>query len=121
MKQLQKRFEKVVNAGRRGALVPPNAGIGGHLLAGTVSALLVEQRSLVKGKDEMSRLTRASYYVAREDLSRAIAELDKLDPNGVPARLCKDWLHDAKGRLVTDMAIQLLKSHAADLASNIEI
>lgn len=110
MKQLQKRFETVVNAGRRGALVPPGAGIGGHLLAGTISALLVEQRSLVKGKDELSRLTRASYFVSREDLFNAVRELEQLDPKGLPAKLCRDWLKDAKGRLVTDMAIQVLAS-----------
>jgi uncharacterized protein with von Willebrand factor type A (vWA) domain len=61
----------------------------------------------VKGKDELSRLTRASYFVSREDLVNAVKELEQLDPDGLPAKLCSDWLKDAKGRLVTDMAIQV--------------
>ncbi|CEP02091.1 hypothetical protein PBRA_002356 [Plasmodiophora brassicae] len=115
--QLQERFKVVSAACRRGALVPPDAGVVGHFLAFIFSILLVNRNYYSDGSDDISKLYRASYFLYQGDLYNAVDEIGGLEADGLPRRLAADWLADAKNRLIAVQTVQFLKAYASELAT----
>ncbi|CAE6457015.1 unnamed protein product [Rhizoctonia solani] len=102
---------------RKAALVPDtSAGVLSHLASYIFSSLRsTPAPSLASsGKDPMSVLSRAEYYLSLKDLDSATREVNQLE--GWPKRLVKDWLDAARKRLEVEQALEVVQT-GATLAS----
>lgn len=114
LSELQVRFPTVQSAAREAAFVPESSpGMAGHMFATALAAVTIKPRGLVEGAGADEVLARAAYHVERGDLPKAVAELDALPPQGLPGKVVKDWLRDAKGRLLVEQAVRAMAARSA--------
>lgn len=67
-RELQLRFETVAQQGRIASYVPEGAGLFGQLVGAVVAMLAFHDKGLVPPVDAAAVISRAHYYVAREEL-----------------------------------------------------
>lgn len=67
-RELQLRFETVASQGRIASYVPEGSGILGQLIGAAIAFLAFQERGLVPPVDAAAVISRAHYYVAREQL-----------------------------------------------------
>ncbi|CAM9108498.1 unnamed protein product [Discosporangium mesarthrocarpum] len=117
LSQLRNRFGTVKKECRRVSLIPEQAGTGvaGQIMASVLAAVTIAPKGLVEGSSTDDVLARASYLLEVGELSSAVQELETLE--GRPALTVKDWLNDAKTRLVADQAMGVIRSHASLLSA----
>ncbi|THU99948.1 hypothetical protein K435DRAFT_776802 [Dendrothele bispora CBS 962.96] len=93
------------------ALVPDqDAGLLSHLASNLLSGFRFKRTGLVEGKDVLSVLARAEYYLNEKDLDSAARELNQL--TGTAKTLLHDWLEAARRRLEVEQALEVVQTQA---------
>ncbi|KAG8468121.1 hypothetical protein KFE25_007173 [Diacronema lutheri] len=113
-RELQLRFESVASHGRIASYVPEGSGIAGQLIGALVAFLAFQERGLVPPVDAAAVISRAHYYVAREQLQPAVQELQTL--RGLPRTVTSDWVEAASQRVALEQAVTLVRAHVTTLA-----
>eukprot|EP00474_Spongospora_subterranea_P009636 CRZ10094.1 hypothetical protein [Spongospora subterranea] len=116
--QLKTRFKQMSRSYRRAALTSPDAGIFEQLLAAVCSCLLLERNAYDYGSDDFAKIQRAYFFMGQADLQSVVAEIESLDPRGASYDMSRDWLKDAKNRLLVSQTMHLLKLYASELSLN---
>jgi mitofilin len=94
--QLAARFRLMVPELRKASLLPPNAGVAGHIGSMLFSQLLVEKSGSPVGDDVESIFARAETALAEGRIVDAVAEVNAL--KGWPKKLAGDWLAEGRKR-----------------------
>ena len=90
----------------RVALVPDqNAGILSHLASHVLTSFTFKPQGFAEGKDVLSTLARAEFYMNEKDLDSAARELNQL--GGTAKELLGDWLEAARKRLEVMQALEV--------------
>ena len=111
--QIQRRFQVVRAASWREILVPSGLRtIEGHLLGWLFSALRYPSSTSGGGSiAQEDRLVKASHLVRAGELGKAVALLESLE--GPAAAPFRDWLVDARHRLVANQAGSLVRARVS--------
>ncbi|KAI5963606.1 MIC60 [Candida pseudojiufengensis] len=109
--QLLTRWEQLAPELRSSSLLPPNAGLLGHLSSLIFSKLLVPVKGVKEdGKDIESVIGRVEYSLARGQLDVAVEEATNL--KGWSRRLANDWVIEGRKRLEIEFLLGLIESEA---------
>ncbi|KAH3681016.1 hypothetical protein WICPIJ_008024 [Wickerhamomyces pijperi] len=111
--QIITRFQLLAPELRSAALLPPNAGILGHLSAKFFSFLLVPKEGDVKGKDIESLIARVQNNLTLNKLDDAVEEVSNL--KGWGRKLADDWVIDSRKRLEVEFLVDLIELESRTL------
>lgn len=107
--QLLSRWELLAPELRSASLLPPNAGLLGHLASVLFSKLLLPVKgSKPDGKDIESVIGRVSQSLARGELDIAVEEAANL--KGWSRELARDWVNEGTKRLETEFLISVIEA-----------
>lgn len=110
--QLEKRFQIVRKASWCEICVPDGLRtLEGRLLGIIVSAIRFPSSTGTSGNISEDLLVRASHLLRGGELAQAVATLEKL--KGPGAEPIRDWLVDARHRLVADQAGSLVRARVS--------
>ena len=120
---LKKRFEVVKRICKRVAMVDNNGSLWTYLLSAIRSFLVFEthaKRDIVQDIDPEAItpyeiLAKAQHCVEEGDLELAVKFMSLL--NGLPRKLARDWLREARVYLETKQASEFLLAYLASEAS----
>lgn len=122
---LQHRFDHVWEVARTAALVPEDqVGMGAQLLGKVFSSIkytvpISDDNAEPTGENETEWiLSRAKYNVERGELDKAVELLNKLGGKSQVGFTVKDWMSDAKDRVVLEKALKIVKMECALLNEN---
>lgn len=124
---LQNRFEHVWDMAQTALLVPSDGiSLGGQLLGKVFSSLKytapVSDEDSIEGlsssDDPEKILSLAKYNVERGELDKAVSLLNKLDQKTQVGFTVKDWMNDAKDRVILEKALKVIKMECALLNEN---
>lgn len=104
--QLAARFHLLEPEIRKASLLPPNAGIAGHLGSLIFSKLLWAKSSSAVGDDVESVLSRADVALSEGRIVDAVGEVNTL--KGWPKRLAQDWLAEGRKRSEVEFVVDVL-------------
>lgn len=123
---LRERFDKVKTICRRVALVPEHGGgLGTYALSYLQSVLTVSWRFVgkvtrssdddkdVDKLDTFEILERADASIQQGDIDLAVRYVNLL--RGVPRKVARDWLNDARSYLEMMQAVSVISEHMAAL------
>lgn len=109
--QLLARWEQLAPELRSASLLPPNAGLLGHLSALIFSKLLLPVKgSKPNGKDIESVIGRVEQSLTRGDLDIAVEEAANL--KGWSRELARDWVNEGRKRLEAEFLVSLIDAEA---------
>ncbi|CAK9436262.1 uncharacterized protein LODBEIA_P08200 [Lodderomyces beijingensis] len=109
--QLLERFQLLAPDLRSSSLLPPNAGLLGHLSSLIFSKLLLPVKGVkADGKDIESVIGRIESSLARGELDIAVEEATNL--KGWTRRLANDWVEQARKRLEVEFLLGLIETEA---------
>lgn len=108
--QLAARFRLLVPELRKASLLPPNAGIAGHVGSWLFSMLMMPKSGNPKGDDVESIFARAETALSEGRIVDAIAEVNSL--KGWPKKLASDWLNEGRKRGEVEFLLGLLSENA---------
>ncbi|KAH3675825.1 hypothetical protein WICMUC_002471 [Wickerhamomyces mucosus] len=111
--QLITRFQLLAPELRSAALLPPNAGILGHLSAKFFAFLLLPKEGDVKGKDIESVISRVSNNLSLNKLDDAVEEVSNL--KGWSRKLANDWVVESRKRLEVEFLVNLIELESRTL------
>lgn len=104
--QLITRFQLLVPELRSAALLPPNAGVLGHLASKLFSSLLISKKGHVEGSDVESVIARVENYLMTNQLDNAVEEVSNL--KGWSKELSHDWLVESRKRLEVEFLVKII-------------
>lgn len=104
--QLITRFHLLVPELRSAALLPPKAGLLGHLSSILFSKFLLSKEGHVDGKDIESVISRVDNYLVSNQLDNAVEEIANL--KGWNRKLADDWLIESRKRLEVEFLVNLI-------------
>lgn len=104
--QLAARFHLLQPEIKDASLLPPNAGIAGHIGSLIFSKLLWTKSSAATGDDVGSVMARANEALANGNIVDAVAEVNTLQ--GWPKRLAHDWLVQGRNRSEVEFLVELI-------------
>lgn len=104
--QLAARFHLLEPEIRKASLLPPNAGIAGHIGSLVFSKLLWKKEGNPTGDDVEAILARANTALSEGRTTDAVAEVNTL--KGWPKRLASDWLSEGRKRSEVEFLTDLL-------------
>ncbi|ANB14653.1 Mic60p [Sugiyamaella lignohabitans] len=104
--QLAARFKLLVPELRSASLLPPNAGVAGHIGSIIFSQLLAGKSGNPVGNDNESIFARAETALGEGRVVDAVAEVNSL--TGWPKKLAADWLSEGRKRSEVDFLAQAL-------------
>lgn len=109
--QLLSRWEQLVPELRSASLLPPNAGVLGHLSSVIFSKLLVPVKgNKPNAKDIESVIGRVESSLVRGDLDLAVEEVANL--KGWARKLADDWVVQSRKRLEAQFLIDLIDAES---------
>ncbi|ODQ64085.1 hypothetical protein NADFUDRAFT_53063 [Nadsonia fulvescens var. elongata DSM 6958] len=108
--QLADRFKVLEQEIRKASLVPPNAGVAGHLGSVIFSKLLWKKSGAPVGNDIESIIARTETALEQGNVHEAVAEINAL--NGWPKVLAADWLAEGRQRTELEFLVSLLSDEA---------
>lgn len=109
--QLVSKWQEISPELRSASLLPPNAGLLGHLSSLLFSKLLLPVNgSKPNGKDIESVIGRIDASLARGDLDIAVEEAANL--KGWPRKLANDWIKHGRQRLEVEFLLDVVDSEA---------
>ncbi|KAK6199159.1 mitochondrial inner membrane protein [Scheffersomyces amazonensis] len=107
--QLLSRWEQLAPELRSASLLPPNAGLLGHLASIIFSKLLLPVKgNKPDGKDIESVIARVENSLIKGDLDIAVEEVTNL--KGWSRKLADDWVIEGRKRLEAELLINLIES-----------
>lgn len=123
LSMLQRRFEHVWDMAQMAAHVPPDQVSVGAQLVGKVFSSLKYNINAVSGdnaeaKDPETILSMAKHNVESGELAKAVDLLSKLDEKSQVSFTVKDWMKEAKDRVILDKALKVVKMECALLNEN---
>lgn len=104
--QIAARFHLLEPEIRNVSLLPPNAGVFGHLGSMVFSKLLWKKSGNATGDDVEAVLARADTALSEGRIVDAVAEVNSL--KGWPKRLAHDWLAEGRKRSEVEFLANLL-------------
>ena len=104
--QLAARFHLLEPEIKDASLLPPNAGIAGHIGSLIFSKLLWSKTSSATGDDVGAVMARANEALANGNIVDAVAEVNTLQ--GWPKRLAHDWLVQGRNRSEVEFLVELI-------------
>jgi mitofilin len=114
---LANRLEDVTRAARRLALVPEKSGgVFTHVVSGLASFLRARESAAddeVPGVGVEAALAQAAAAMARGRLAEAAAALEGGVRGSAAEAACAGWVADARERQRLEMAVAVLRAHAA--------
>lgn len=109
--QLLSRWEQLAPELRSASLLPPNAGLLGHLASIVFSKLLLPVKGVKQdGKDIESVIGRVESSLARGELDVAVEEAANL--KGWSRKLANDWVVEGRKRLEVEFLLGLIESES---------
>lgn len=109
--QLLSRWEQLVPELRSASLLPPNAGLLGHLTSILFSKLLIPVKGAKPdGKDVESVIARVESSLVRGDLDVAVEEATNL--KGWSRKLADDWVVQGRKRLEIETLLNVIESES---------
>lgn len=109
--QLLTRWEQLEPDLRSSSLLPPNAGLLGHLSSVIFSKLLLPVKGVKEdGKDIESVIGRVESSLARGQLDIAVEEATNL--KGWSRKLANDWVLQARKRLEVEFLLNLIETES---------
>lgn len=109
--QLLSRWEQLVPELRSASLLPPNAGVLGHLSSVIFSKLLISVKgNKPNAKDIESVIGRVESSLIRGDLDLAVEEVANL--KGWSRKLADDWVIQSRKRLEAEFLINLIDAES---------
>lgn len=110
--QLASRWEQLVPELRSASLLPPNAGLLGHLASLLFLKLLLPVKgNKPDGKDIESVIGRVEQSLVRGDLDLAVEEVTNL--KGWGRKLADDWVVQGRKRLEAEFLLGLIETEAS--------
>lgn len=107
--QLKARWNLLVPELRSVSLLPPNAGILGHMSAKFFSFFLISKNgNVVDGADIESVIAKVNYNLDHNELANAIEIVSSL--KGWTRKLSNDWLIEARKKLEVEFLVDLMDS-----------
>lgn len=104
--QLAARFHLLEPEIRKASLLPPNAGVAGHIGSMIFSKLLWSKSGNSTGDDVESILSRADTALSEGRVVDAVGEVNTL--KGWPKRLAHDWLIEGRKRSEMEFLTEVL-------------
>ncbi|SGZ48114.1 CIC11C00000005268 [Sungouiella intermedia] len=109
--QLLTAWEQLTPELRSASLLPPNAGLLGHLASAIFSKLLLPVKGAKpQGKDIESVIGRVEQSLTRGDLDVAVEEVANL--KGWTRKLADDWVREGRKRLEAEFLVSLIDTEA---------
>lgn len=109
--QLLGRWELLTPELRSASLLPPNAGLLGHLASGVFSKLLLPVKgNKPDGKDIESVIGRVEASLLRGELDVAVEEVANL--KGWPRKLSDDWVREGRKRLEIEFLLNVIDAES---------
>ncbi|ODQ81056.1 hypothetical protein BABINDRAFT_46752 [Babjeviella inositovora NRRL Y-12698] len=108
--QLITRWQLLVPELRSAALLPPNAGLLGHLSSIVFSKLLLSKKGHANGNDIESVIARVENYLTRGDLADAVEEAASL--KGWSRKLANGWVNESRKRLEVEFLLSVVEAGA---------
>lgn len=105
--QLFNRWNLLESDFKTASLLPPNAGILGHITAKFFSFFLFSKKGISTSSDDLDALfARVQTNLEMSKLDNAIEDVVSL--NGWPRVLCEQWIKDARRKLEVESLINVL-------------
>lgn len=104
--QLITRFGLLAPELRSASLLPPYAGVLGHVSAKIFSSLLLKKEGHAEGKDIESLIARVQNNLINNRLDEAVEEVSQL--KGWSRRLADDWIFESRKRLEVEFLVNLI-------------
>lgn len=105
--QLLARWEMLVPELRSASLLPPNAGLLGHLSSSIFSKLLMPVKGVKpQGKDIESVIGRVEASLIKGQLDDAVEEVSNL--KGWPRKLADDWVKEGRKKVEIEFLVDLI-------------
>jgi mitofilin len=104
--QLAARFRLLEPELRKASLLPPDAGVAGHVGSWLFSKLLWKKSGNPVGDDVESVIARAETALSEGRVIDAVAEVNSL--KGWPKKLAGDWLVEARKRSEAEFLVSVL-------------
>ncbi|GAA5887389.1 hypothetical protein JCM6882_002514 [Rhodosporidiobolus microsporus] len=92
------------------SLLPEHGGVLAYLTSYAASFALFEKDGWADGKDVVSTIARAKFWLANKDLDLAAREVNSLQ--GWPKALAADWLNQARNHLEVKQALEIAEREA---------
>lgn len=109
--QLLTAWEQITPELRSASLLPPNAGLLGHLSSIIFSKLLFPVKGAKpEGKDIESVIARVENSLIRGELDAAVEDVANL--KGWSRKLADDWVREARKRLEAEFLVSLIDAEA---------
>ncbi|KAG7191393.1 Formation of crista junctions protein 1 [Scheffersomyces spartinae] len=109
--QLLTRWQQLSGELRSASLLPPNAGLLGHLASVLFSKLLVPvSGNKPDGKDIESVIARVEDSLARDHLDEAVEDVANL--KGWTRKLADDWVVEARKRLEIEFLVDVIDAES---------
>uniref|UniRef100_A0A060THT5 MICOS complex subunit MIC60 n=1 Tax=Blastobotrys adeninivorans TaxID=409370 RepID=A0A060THT5_BLAAD len=104
--QLAARFKLLEPEIRKASLLPPDAGVAGHVGSWLFSKLLLKKEGNPTGDDVESILARAHNALGEGRVVDAVEEVNGL--KGWPKALARDWLAEGRKRSEVEVLVSVL-------------
>ncbi|KAF5092769.1 hypothetical protein D0Z03_002700 [Geotrichum reessii] len=103
---LAEKFKRVEPEISKASLLPPNAGVLGHIGSLLFSKLLWKKEGNASGADIESILSRANNALSEGRISDAVTEVNAL--KGWPKQLAHDWIVEGRKRSEVEFLVDVL-------------
>jgi mitofilin len=103
---LSEKFKRVEPEISKASLLPPNAGVLGHIGSLLFSKLLWKKEGNATGADIESILSRANNALSEGRISDAVTEVNAL--KGWPKQLAHDWIVEGRKRSEVEFLVDIL-------------
>jgi mitofilin len=108
--QLSARFKLLEPEIRKASLLPPNAGIAGHVGSIIFSKLLWKKEGNPVGNDVESIIARTECALTEGRIVDAVQEINQL--KGWPKKLAQDWLDEGRKKSEVEFIVGVLSEQS---------
>ncbi|CCK69272.1 Mic60p KNAG_0C01590 [Huiozyma naganishii CBS 8797] len=113
--QLYNRWSLLEKDFKTASLLPPNAGILGHLTAKVMSFLLFTKKGVSAEENDMDAVfSKIQSEIGMSDLKSAVEDVVQLQ--GWPRVLCDEWIKAARRKLEAESLLDVLEAELKTIA-----
>lgn len=108
---LLSEYDRAAQKGLEQAFLPEQGGTLLHMVGKVLTKTVIRpSHGLIEGDSADAIFARVRVFIERDDLSSALAELEKLKP--AVREPCADWVRAARNRLALNATLQLMQARA---------